>query len=115
MLQVFSVNFYAFLDPGATLSFLTPLVAKKFDVLPDVPIGPFSVCTPMGYSVFAKRVYRKCHVSLFHKLTYVNLVEHDIFDIDVNLRIDLVNCCYSYVDFLARVFTCPFPKKPILE
>ena len=35
MLQVFSVNVYAFLDPGATFPFVTTLVAWKFDLLPD--------------------------------------------------------------------------------
>ncbi|XP_049358864.1 uncharacterized protein LOC125823545 [Solanum verrucosum] len=36
MLQVFSINVYALLELGATLSFVTPFVAMKFDVLPDV-------------------------------------------------------------------------------
>ena len=40
-LQVFFVNFYAFLDPGSTLSFNTPLVTTKFDVLPNVLLSPF--------------------------------------------------------------------------
>ena len=64
MLQVFFVNFYALLDPGASLYFVIPLVARKFDVLPDVLVKPFLVCTAMGDSVVAKRVYRKCLVML---------------------------------------------------
>ena len=36
MLKVFSIDEYAFLDPDATLSFVTRLVAKKFDILPDI-------------------------------------------------------------------------------
>ena len=40
MLQGFTVNFYAFLDLGATLSFVTPLVSRKLDVLSDVLIEP---------------------------------------------------------------------------
>ncbi|XP_015086975.1 uncharacterized protein LOC107030088 [Solanum pennellii] len=55
-LPVFFVNVYAFLDPGSTLSFVTPLVATKFDVLPNVLIEPFPVCTTMVDSVVAKRV-----------------------------------------------------------
>ena len=43
MLHVYSVNVYALLDPGATLYFVTPLVSRKFDVLLDVLIEPFSV------------------------------------------------------------------------
>lgn len=57
MLQVFSINVYALLDPGATLSFVSPLVAKNFDVLPDVLIEPFLVSTSEGHFVVAKRVY----------------------------------------------------------
>ena len=34
--QVFSINVYALLDLGATLSFVTPLVARKIDVVLDV-------------------------------------------------------------------------------
>jgi len=36
MLQVFSIDIYALLDPGAALSFVTPLVAMKFDVVPEL-------------------------------------------------------------------------------
>ena len=36
MLQVFSLNAYALLDLGATLSFVTPLVARNFYILPDI-------------------------------------------------------------------------------
>ena len=46
------------LDPGATLYFVTPLVVKNFDVLPDVLIELFLVSTSVGDSVVAKRVYR---------------------------------------------------------
>ena len=55
MLQVFTVNVYALLDSGATLSFGTPLVARKFDVLPNVFIEPFSVCYLIGDSVVNKK------------------------------------------------------------
>ena len=48
MFQVFSIDVYALLDPGATLSSITPLVAKKFDVVPNILIEPFSVTTPVG-------------------------------------------------------------------
>ena len=62
MLQVLSINFYALFDLGATLSFVTPMVARKFDVLLDVLIEPFSVCIQMGFTMVSKRVYRKCSV-----------------------------------------------------
>ena len=45
ILKVFSIDFYAFIDPGSTLSVVTPLVAEKFHILPDVLIEPFLVTT----------------------------------------------------------------------
>ena len=34
MLQVFSIDVYALLDMGATLSFINLLIARKFDIFP---------------------------------------------------------------------------------
>ena len=33
MLQLFSFDVYSLLDPGATLSFVTPFVTMEFDIL----------------------------------------------------------------------------------
>ena len=73
MLQVFSIYIYVFLDPGATLSFVTHFVARKLDLLPNVLVEPFSVHTPMGDSVVAMRVYSKCPMMLPNRVTIVNL------------------------------------------
>ena len=48
MLKIFSIDVYALLDPSATLSFVTPLVAKKFVVLPYILHEPFIVSTQVG-------------------------------------------------------------------
>ena len=115
MLQVFSVNVYAFLDPSATLYFVTPLVARKFDVLPNVLIEPFSVYTPMGDSVVAKRVYRKCHVMLPDRVTLADLVELDMFYFDIILGMDWLHDCFASIDCRTRVVKFQFPSKPILK
>ena len=54
MLKVFCLDIYYILDPGATLSFVTPLVAKKFEILPDILYEPFIVSNPLGDSVVEK-------------------------------------------------------------
>uniref|UniRef100_M1DV13 Gag-pol polyprotein n=1 Tax=Solanum tuberosum TaxID=4113 RepID=M1DV13_SOLTU len=54
MLQVFSIDLYALLDSGDTLSFVTPFVAMKFEILPEVLIESFPVSTPVGNSVGEK-------------------------------------------------------------
>ena len=43
MLQVFSISIYALLYPCATLSFVTSLVARKFDDLDDILNEPFQL------------------------------------------------------------------------
>ena len=58
MLQVFSIDVYVFLDPGATLSFVNPLLARKFNILHDILNEHFMVTTSVDDSVVAKRVYR---------------------------------------------------------
>ena len=46
------------------------------------------VSTPVDESVVPKRVYRNCPIILPNRVTYVALVEHDIFDFDVILGMD---------------------------
>ncbi|XP_069143440.1 uncharacterized protein [Solanum lycopersicum] len=48
MLQVFSTSLYALLDPGCTLSFVTPLLALTFEILPDVLHDPIVVSKRLG-------------------------------------------------------------------
>ena len=56
MLQVFSTSAYALLDPGSTLSFVTPLLALTFEILPEVLHDPIVVSTPLGENVRTDRV-----------------------------------------------------------
>ncbi|KAH0768772.1 hypothetical protein KY290_012753 [Solanum tuberosum] len=65
ILNVFQLDVYPLLDPSATLSFLTPYVAMRFDVLLDVLLDPFSIYAPIGDSIVAKMVYRKTRVVKF--------------------------------------------------
>ena len=41
ILQVFSIDVYALFDLGSTLSFVTPLIVRKFDILPVIQNEPF--------------------------------------------------------------------------
>ena len=69
MLKIFTLDVYALLDLGATFSFVTPLVAKKFYVLPDILHEPFQVSTLVGVSAVAKRVYRNCPISFSNRVS----------------------------------------------
>ena len=50
---------YILLDLGTTLSMFTPLLANKFDLLPDILHEAFLVSTHMGDSVNAEGVCRE--------------------------------------------------------
>ena len=52
--RIFSIDVYALLEPGATLFFISPLIARKFDNLPDILNEPFMVTTPVGELVVAR-------------------------------------------------------------
>ena len=96
MLKIFTLDVYVLLDPGATLSFVTPLVAKKFDVLPDILHEPFLVSTPLGESVVTKRVYTNFPLILPNIVTQVELVEHDMIDFDSILGMHWLHDCFAF-------------------
>ena len=63
MLHIISIVVYALLDPSDTLSFVTPVVDKIFDVLPYILVEPNVVTTPAGDSIVARCVFRSCPIS----------------------------------------------------
>lgn len=79
--------------PDATLSLVTPYVAMKFDILSYV-LDSFSFSTVIGDSIVAKRIYRKCLISLSLRVTRVDLVELHILEFDVILGIDWLHLWY---------------------
>ena len=83
ILQVLSIDVYALLFLIASLSFVTPLVAKKFDVLPDILVVTFVLTTPVADSVVTRKAFRIYPVSLPNKVTWVELVELDMVYFDV--------------------------------
>ena len=50
-LHVFTFQMYALL--GSTVSFVTPLIARRFDVLPEVLHEPILVSTAIGNNIRA--------------------------------------------------------------
>ena len=56
-LRVFYLDVYTLLDPGATISFVTPYIVVNFGVSPKTLSEPFSVSTLVNDPVIARRVY----------------------------------------------------------
>ena len=52
---------------------------------------------------------------MLNRVTYVALVEHDIFDFDVILGMDWLHACFASIDCKTRVVNFNFPNEPIFE
>ena len=115
MLKIITIDVYDLLDPGAILSFVTLVVAKKFDVLLDILHEPFLVSTPVGESVVAKRVYQNCPISLHNRVSYVDLVELNMLDFDIILGMDWLHACFASIDCRTRVVGFNFQNEPGVE
>ncbi len=102
-LPIFHLDVYDFHDSSVTLSFVTPYVAMRFDVSLEVLLDYFSVSTPIGESIVAKRVYRNYPISLSHRVTHIDLVELDMLDFDVILGMNWLHSCSASIDCRTRL------------
>ena len=68
MLKVFNFDVYALLDLGANLSFVTPFIATRFDIVPDMLLEPYLVSNPVGESIVARKICKQCPVFVMHKM-----------------------------------------------
>ncbi|XP_070054207.1 uncharacterized protein [Nicotiana tomentosiformis] len=71
MLTICSHDAYTLIDPGSNLSCITPLVARKFGIVPEILSDPFAVSTPVRESIIARRFYRGCTVSVCGRLRWI--------------------------------------------
>ena len=83
-LHVFSFPMYALLDLGSTLSFITTLVTRKFDLLPEILLETFLVSTPIGDNIRDERVYKDCPINVLGRVFYADLIELTMLDFDIN-------------------------------
>lgn len=63
------------LDPKTTLSFLTPYIEVDFGISHKILLGPFLFSTLVGDSVIARWLNRNCSVTVFQKVSLVDLVK----------------------------------------
>ena len=83
MLQVFLTSVYALLDPGSTRSFVTPLLALTFAILPEVQHDRIVFSTPLGENVRTDIVYKDFPIVVYGKTMCADLVEVPMHDFDV--------------------------------
>ncbi|XP_070049856.1 uncharacterized protein [Nicotiana tomentosiformis] len=114
ILSVSSYDVYALIDPGTTLSYVTPLVASKFGITHEL-IEPFEVSTPIGDPVIARRVYKDCIVVVHSGSTVADLIELGMVEFDVVMGMDWLASCYANIDCRSKMVRFQFPAEPILE
>lgn len=61
---------------------MNPYVVVHLDFGPKTIFETFSISTSVGDSIEARKSYRGCTVSIFHRVTLVGLVELDMVDFD---------------------------------
>ncbi|XP_070043093.1 uncharacterized protein [Nicotiana tomentosiformis] len=115
ILTICSHDAYALIDPGSTLSYITPFVAGKFGIVPDILSDHFAVSTPIGESIIARRVYRGCTVTVCSRQTSADLVELEMMDFDAIIGMDWLAACYATVYCRAKAARFHFPGEAVLE
>ncbi|XP_070050422.1 uncharacterized protein [Nicotiana tomentosiformis] len=98
ILIVQSYNVYALIDPGFTLSYVTPYVAMEFGIEPEQLHEPFFVSTPVGESMVVAMVYRDCVVTVHGWDTMDDCIELGMVDFDVILVMDWLYSCFAKLD-----------------
>ncbi|XP_070039725.1 uncharacterized protein [Nicotiana tomentosiformis] len=88
ILNVQSYDVYALIDPGSTLSYVTPYIAMEFGIEPEQLHESLSVSTPVGGSIVAVWVYRDCVVTVCGQNTMDDLIELGMVDFDVITGMD---------------------------
>lgn len=114
ILSASSYDVYELIDPGSTLSYVTPLVVSKFGIKPEL-VKPFEVSTPIGDSVIAKRVYRGCIIVVHSRSTVADQIELDMVEFDVIMGMDWLASCHANVDCRSKMVRFQFPGEPVLE
>ncbi|XP_070014990.1 uncharacterized protein [Nicotiana sylvestris] len=115
ILTVQTHDVYALIDPGSTLSYVTPFVSLKFGIKSNQLHDPFSVSTPVDESITAARVYRGCVVTVRGRDTMVDLVKLGMIDFDVIMGMDWLYSCFAKLDCRTRTMRLEFSNEPVVE
>ncbi|XP_070050567.1 uncharacterized protein [Nicotiana tomentosiformis] len=91
ILTVRSHDVYALIDPGTTLSYVTPYVAMEFGIEPEQLHETFSVSTLIGDSIVAVKVYMDCVVTVHGRDTLADVIELGMVDFSIIMGMDWVS------------------------
>ena len=103
------------LDPGESLSFVTPYVDLNFEFIREQLSEPLTVSTPISKSILAERVYCDCPIFVSYKSAMTDLIGLDVVDFDVILGMNYLHAYYSSIDFRTRVMKFQIPNELVIE
>ena len=109
ILSLFSRSVYALIDPGSTLSFISPFVASRIGIESEV-IEPFEVGTTVGDFVIATRVYKNCSVVKYSRRTVADLIELNMIECDIIMGMDWLDACYANGNCRGKIVRFQFPR-----
>ncbi|CAN4076703.1 unnamed protein product [Withania somnifera] len=114
-LSIFSHNVYTLIDPGSTLSYVTPLVLWEVQKNTELLHRPLEVATPTGESIIARRIYHDCIVTICGRDTLADPIELEMVEFDVIMGMDWLASCYATMDCRTKRVCFHFPNEAILE
>ena len=94
--------------------YVTPLVARKFDIFLDILNEPYMVTIAVGGSDGGKKIYRYYPIMFPNRVPHVELVEIYMVVFDVILGIDFLHYFFVFIDCRTGVVKFNFPNEPIL-
>ncbi|XP_075100745.1 uncharacterized protein LOC142176607 [Nicotiana tabacum] len=115
ILYVQAIDCYALIDPGTSLSYVTPFIASSFGVEPEQLHESFCVSTLVGDSITVARVYRNCVVTVCGRATTADLTELGMVDFDVIIGMDWLYLCFAKLDCRTRVMRLEFLNEPVIK
>ncbi|XP_070034730.1 uncharacterized protein [Nicotiana tomentosiformis] len=113
ILTVQSYDVYALIDPGSTLSYVTPYVAMEFWIELEQLHEPFSVSTLVGESIIVAQVYSDCCHSVWSGHPG-DLIEFGMVDFDVIMGMDWLYSCFSKLNCRTRTVRFEFPNESVI-
>ncbi|XP_070041052.1 uncharacterized protein [Nicotiana tomentosiformis] len=115
ILTVQSHDVYGRIDPGFTLSYVTPYVAMEFGIELEQLHEPFFVSTMVGESIMAAQVYRDCVVMVHGWDTLADLLELGMVDFDVIMGTHWLYSYFAKLDCRTRTVRLEFPNVSVIE
>lgn len=94
---------------------MTPLVAVNFEINSKKIPEPFLICTVVGESDIAKKIYKRCPITVLHKIMLEDLIELDMVDFVLILSMDWFHSYYPSIDYVTQVVKFQFTDEPVFE